>query len=95
MFGIRRKQERMLQERLKFKCYEPINLTEDTPELLKDLNGRIVLLQSQHLGEYFHRGELSYDERDPEVLYLKNVHNNTIRKNRIHLHDITGLMREM
>jgi hypothetical protein len=95
MFGIKRKQERMLQERLKFKCYEPINLSEGVAELLKGLNGKIVLLQSQHLGKYFHRGELFYDERDPEVLYLKNVHNNTIRKNRIHLHDITGLMEEI
>ncbi len=77
-----------IQERLKYKCYEPVTFTDNLPEVLKSLNGRIVLLQSEHLGKYFHRGKMSYDEKDPEVLVLKNYRRESMREETIHLHDM-------
>lgn len=99
MFGKRKLDkaiEELNLERIKFKCYEPIDLNGESslPEILEKLNGAIVLLQSEHMGKYYHRGELSYSKEDSEVIQFKNNYNQTIRKRIVHLHDITGLMRE-
>jgi len=95
MFGWGRKQEKEFQEKLKFRCYEPINLAGNLAVRLKSLDKAVVLLQSKRWGECFYRGELSYDEGDSEALYLKNIYDKTTRKSRVLLDEVTGLMKEI
>jgi hypothetical protein len=88
--------ENQYKQRIRFASYEPVNIIgEFLQEAVIGLNGRIVLLQSEHSGRAYFRGELSYDATDPEVLRLKSSLDNKIITRTIHLHDITGLMREI